>query len=230
MTVVDSLNQAGPAAPGQVTPAPAAADGQADRPPGLARDPEARLAALFDPGTLVLLTPHDDSGALAATGKIGGMAAVAFASDPRVQGGAMGSAACAAIVTAHDEALAQGAPLIGLWHSGGARLREGVELSDGPTKPARVERLRDSEKYSFLEMTITEGRNRQVRRMLEAVDSKVLKLVRTAIGGVRIGDLPIGKWQPLTADEVKKLSGSRPRWSECQRRPTKAPAMVPRKK
>lgn len=88
------------------------------------------------------------------------------------------------------------------------RLREGVELSDGPTKPARVERLRDSEKYSFLEMTITEGRNRQVRRMLEAVDSKVLKLVRTAIGGVRIGDLPIGKWRPLTAEEVKKLSGS----------------------
>lgn len=89
------------------------------------------------------------------------------------------------------------------------RLREGVELSDGPTKPARVERLRDSEKYSFLEMTILEGRNRQVRRMLEAVDSKVLKLVRTAIGGVRIGDLPIGKWRPLTAEEVKKLSRSR---------------------
>jgi acetyl-CoA/propionyl-CoA carboxylase carboxyl transferase subunit len=127
VTVVDSLNPAGPAAPGQATPAPAAADGQAARPSGLARDPEARLAALFDPGTLRLLTSHDDSGALAATGKIGGMAAVAFASDPRVQGGAMGSAACAAIVTAHDEALTQGAPLIGLWHSGGARLREGVE-------------------------------------------------------------------------------------------------------
>src|SRR5262249_58979907 len=45
----------------------------------------------------------------------------------RVQGGAMGSAGCAAIVAAHDEALAQGAPVIGLWHSGGARLREGVE-------------------------------------------------------------------------------------------------------
>ena len=55
------------------------------------------------------------------------MPAVAFASDPRVQGGAMGSAGCAAIVAAYDEALAQGAPVIGLWHSGGARLREGVE-------------------------------------------------------------------------------------------------------
>jgi acetyl-CoA/propionyl-CoA carboxylase carboxyl transferase subunit len=123
VTVVDSLNPASPAAP---APAPAAADGQAARPSGIARDPEARLAALFDPGTLRLLTPHDDSGALAGTGKIGGTAAVAFASDPRVQGGAMGSAGCAAIVAAYDEALAQGAPVIGLWHSGGARLREGV--------------------------------------------------------------------------------------------------------
>ena len=92
-----------------------------------------------------------------------------------------------------------------------ARLRNGVELSDGPTRPAIVERLRDTGKYTFLEMTITEGRNRQVRRMLEAVDSKVLKLVRTAIGGVRIGDLPIGKWRPLTVDEVASLSGIRHR-------------------
>ncbi|HEV8277738.1 MAG TPA: carboxyl transferase domain-containing protein [Streptosporangiaceae bacterium] len=93
----------------------------------MARDPQARLAALFDPGTMALLTPHDDSGALAATGKIDGVLAVAFASDPQVQGGAMGSAGCAAIVAAYDEALAQGAPVIALWHSGGARLREGVE-------------------------------------------------------------------------------------------------------
>jgi len=55
------------------------------------------------------------------------MNAVAFASDPRVQGGAMGSEGCAAIVTAYDHAIEAGAPVIGLWHSGGARLREGVE-------------------------------------------------------------------------------------------------------
>jgi acetyl-CoA/propionyl-CoA carboxylase carboxyl transferase subunit len=91
------------------------------------RDPELRLQGLFDAGTLRLLTPHDASGALAAAGNIDGMPAVAFASDPRVQGGAMGSAGCAAIVGAYDEAIAQGAPVIGLWHSGGARLREGVE-------------------------------------------------------------------------------------------------------
>ena len=87
------------------------------------------------------------------------------------------------------------------------RLRQGVELADGVTRPAVVTRLRDSEKYSFLEMTITEGRNRQVRRMLEAVESKVLKLVRVAIGPVRIGDLPIGQWRNLTPEEVHALRG-----------------------
>ena len=85
------------------------------------------------------------------------------------------------------------------------RLREGVELNDGPTRQALVTRIRDSEKYTFLELTITEGRNRQVRRMLEAVDSKVLKLVRTAIGPIRIGDLPVGKWRELTPEEVRIL-------------------------
>jgi acetyl-CoA/propionyl-CoA carboxylase carboxyl transferase subunit len=102
-------------------------DGQQARAAVITRDPEVRLESLFDPGTTRLLTPHDASGAVAACGEIGGVLAVAFASDPRVQGGAMGSAGCAAIVAAYEEALAQGAPVIGLWHSGGARLREGVE-------------------------------------------------------------------------------------------------------
>jgi pseudouridine synthase len=88
------------------------------------------------------------------------------------------------------------------------RLRRGIGLSDGPTRPAEVKRLRDNARHTFLEMTITEGRNRQVRRMIEAVGSKVLKLVRTAIGPIRIGDLPIGKWRELTADEVRALRGA----------------------
>ena len=87
------------------------------------------------------------------------------------------------------------------------KLRHGVELHDGPTRPARVKRLRDGPKHTHLEITITEGRNRQVRRMLEAVDSKVSKLVRTAIGPIRIGDLGIGKWRPLTSDELRELGG-----------------------
>lgn len=85
------------------------------------------------------------------------------------------------------------------------RLRQGVPLNDGPTRPAAVKRLRDGPKHTFLEMTITEGRNRQVRRMLEAVDSKVSKLVRIAIGPIRIGELPVGKWRHLTAEELTAL-------------------------
>jgi pseudouridine synthase len=85
------------------------------------------------------------------------------------------------------------------------KLSDGVELEDGPTRPAQVRRVRDSAKYSFIEITITEGRNRQVRRMIEAVGSKVLKLVRTAIGPVKIGSLQIGKWRELTPAERKQL-------------------------
>jgi 23S rRNA pseudouridine2605 synthase len=86
------------------------------------------------------------------------------------------------------------------------RLRDGVELSDGPTRPAMVTRVRDSAKYTHLEITITEGRNRQVRRMVEAAGSKVLKLVRTAIGPVRIGSLEIGKFRELTPGEREALN------------------------
>jgi 23S rRNA pseudouridine2605 synthase len=82
------------------------------------------------------------------------------------------------------------------------RLRDGVVLSDGPTQPAQVKRVRDSTKYSFIEITLHEGRNRQVRRMIEAIGTKVLKLVRVEIGGLRIGDLPIGHYRELTPAEV----------------------------
>lgn len=85
------------------------------------------------------------------------------------------------------------------------QLRKGVDLSDGPTQPAEVRRVRDSGRYSFIELTIREGRNRQIRRMLEAAGSKVLKLVRIAIGTMRIDDLQIGKFRPLTKQEVRNL-------------------------
>jgi 23S rRNA pseudouridine2605 synthase len=85
------------------------------------------------------------------------------------------------------------------------RLRAGVELDDGRTRPAHVTRLRDSEKYTTLELIITEGRNRQVRRMLEAVGSKVVKLVRTGLGPLTLEGLTIGKWRDLSAEEVAEL-------------------------
>lgn len=88
-----------------------------------------------------------------------------------------------------------------------ARLREGVVLSDGPTMPAEVARVRDAASRSFIELTIREGRNRQVRRMIEAVGSKVSKLVRVSIGPLHIGGLEIGKTRELTGAEIKSLRG-----------------------
>lgn len=84
-------------------------------------------------------------------------------------------------------------------------LRDGVILSDGPTLPALVTRVRDSAKQTFFEITITEGRNRQVRRMVESLGAKVLKLVRTKIGSIEIAGLEIGKHRALTPEEVKSL-------------------------
>ena len=89
------------------------------------------------------------------------------------------------------------------------RLRTGLELDDGPTRPAFVKRARDSEKYTHFEITITEGRNRQVRRMVEALGSVVLKLVRVAIGPLGIGELNVGKWRYLEPFERAKLMPQR---------------------
>ncbi len=86
------------------------------------------------------------------------------------------------------------------------QLRRGVDLSDGPTRTAQVARIRDSARYTFFEITITEGRNRQVRRMVESLGAKVLKLVRTRIGAISIGDLEIGKYRELTREEIRSLA------------------------
>jgi pseudouridine synthase len=90
------------------------------------------------------------------------------------------------------------------------RLRDGIELTDGPTRPAVVTRVRDSEKYTHFEITLTEGRNRQVRRMVEALGATVLKLVRVRIGRVAIGNLRIGTWRMLSPAEVRALSAPSP--------------------
>ena len=104
------------------------------------------------------------------------------------------------------------------------RLRRGPALNDGPTRPALVTRIRDSAKHTFFEIVITEGRNRQVRRMVEAVESKVSKLVRVAIGPVRIGGLEIGKWRRLSDEEVHALGGPIPNSNTSARRKTPKPS------
>jgi len=94
-------------------------------------------------------------------------------------------------------------------------LRQGVSLRDGPTRPAVVSRLRDGASYTYLEISITEGRNRQVRRMIQAVGGKVRKLVRTAIGPIGIEGLASGQWRHLTDGELAALDPARPSASPC---------------
>jgi acetyl-CoA/propionyl-CoA carboxylase carboxyl transferase subunit len=91
------------------------------------RDPQVRLAALLDEGSIQELTPRDDSGVYTVRGNVNGSPVIAYATDPLKMGGAMGSAGCVYIVEAIDTALREHVPVIGVWHSGGARLAEGVE-------------------------------------------------------------------------------------------------------
>jgi pseudouridine synthase len=87
------------------------------------------------------------------------------------------------------------------------RLQGGIEIDPGRmTLPCTIRRIRDTEKYSWLEVTLQEGKNRQIRRMIEALGHNVLKLVRIQIGDLKLGDLQVGKWRNLTRDEVKRLS------------------------
>ena len=85
------------------------------------------------------------------------------------------------------------------------RLRKGVVLHDGPTRPAAVTRLADRGPCSVFEITITEGRNRQVRRMVKEVGAKVQKLQRTSIGPLALGNLASGKVRKLSGLEVRAL-------------------------
>jgi 23S rRNA pseudouridine2605 synthase len=82
-----------------------------------------------------------------------------------------------------------------------ARLERGLELEDGVTAPARARRLRDG----VVELTIHEGRNRQVKRMFAAVGHPVVRLHRSAYAGLAVDDLAPGTWRPLTPDEVSRL-------------------------
>jgi acetyl-CoA/propionyl-CoA carboxylase carboxyl transferase subunit len=91
------------------------------------RHPLVRMPAFLDDGSMEVITDVDDCGVIAATGTALGTPVVVFCTDPTVQGGAMGIKGCQAILVAYERALADGVPVVGLWHSGGARLREGVE-------------------------------------------------------------------------------------------------------
>ncbi|MGZ8667302.1 MAG: pseudouridine synthase, partial [Solirubrobacterales bacterium] len=81
------------------------------------------------------------------------------------------------------------------------RLARGVRLEDGPTAPARVRRIAERE----VELTLREGRNRQVRRMFETIGNEVLELRRVRLGSLELGDLRSGEGRRLGEDEVSRL-------------------------
>ncbi|MBP9707900.1 MAG: rRNA pseudouridine synthase [Oligoflexales bacterium] len=81
------------------------------------------------------------------------------------------------------------------------QLRNGIELSDGLTRPCKVKR----KNARCIHMILTEGRNRQIRRMIEALNLRVSKLRRIRIMEIELGDLPYGDWRRLSKPEVKQL-------------------------
>ena len=91
------------------------------------RDPLLRLRTFFDDDSVELLHERDQSGILAAAGTVNGLRTIAFCTDGTVMGGAMGVDGCRHIVEAYDLAIAEQGPIVGIWHSGGARLAEGVK-------------------------------------------------------------------------------------------------------
>ena len=94
------------------------------------RDPESRIARLLDGGKFEFLIPRTDCGMVAVTGDIKGNKVVVFASDATIKSGALGVEGSKVIVTAYKAAMGAQVPIIGIWHSGGARLSDGVASLD----------------------------------------------------------------------------------------------------
>jgi 23S rRNA pseudouridine2605 synthase len=91
------------------------------------------------------------------------------------------------------------------------KLAGGIEMKRGDyARPESVRRMEDRGKYTWLEIVLTEGKNREVRRMVEAVGFKVLKLVRTRIGRLTFEGLEVGKWRELTRAEIAAVRAGTP--------------------
>lgn len=88
------------------------------------------------------------------------------------------------------------------------KLRSGIEISGYKTKPAKVfVKSRNSSK-TILKITISEGKKRQIRKMIETVGSEVLELKRLQIGTLKLGKLPVGSWRFITKNEIKSLKNT----------------------
>ena len=87
------------------------------------------------------------------------------------------------------------------------KLQKGIDLDGVKTAPAKVENIKRPQKGYEVKITIHEGRNRQVRRMLDAVGANVMSLKRISVGSLTLGNLPEGKWRRLSDAEINKLRG-----------------------
>jgi pseudouridine synthase len=87
-------------------------------------------------------------------------------------------------------------------------LAKGVDIGDYVTRPAQVKVIKKNPHNSWIEIVIHEGKNRQVRRMVEGIYREVLKLIRVQIGSLTLGDLKKGDWRPLTVKELAALKKS----------------------
>lgn len=98
------------------------------------------------------------------------------------------------------------------------RLQEGVVLGDGPARAVRARLVAREEGAAVIALVLVEGRKREVRRLLEAVGHRVVRLIRVRFGPVELGDLPSGAWRPLNEDETDLLlalaGGGRQRGSD----------------
>jgi 23S rRNA pseudouridine2605 synthase len=91
-----------------------------------------------------------------------------------------------------------------------ARLMAGALVDGDKLSASSVQVLRHGEKNAWLEIILEEGRNRQIRRLLAAFDLGVLRLIRVAIGGLALGELPKGQWRKLSGEEAAALSPLNP--------------------
>ena len=86
-----------------------------------------------------------------------------------------------------------------------ARLRESIEIDGRKTIPAKVRVLKEKDDVAMLEFVLSEGRNRQIRRLCENAQIRVTRLKRVSEGPLQLGELPVGKWRELTQEELEAL-------------------------
>jgi pseudouridine synthase len=102
------------------------------------------------------------------------------------------------------------------------KLRTGIWLSEGKTAPARVQVQRQTRQFTTIALTLREGKNREVRRMLARVELPVTKLLRIAVGPVRLGTLKRGQWRMLAPWEVQALLTGHPPSAPAARSPNRS--------